>query len=131
MADADIVLDLNTIELVNGDVRITQGLEVDGPIASSGTIQIKDTNGQVRIELREDGQIIVKRSDGKNAVRIREFDIELYDTSGQISIEFQTSGSAGIYQDLLLYNNADIKLDGQFLAARLDDIEQRLANGGL
>ncbi len=131
MADADILLDLNTIEFVNGDVRITQGLEIDGAVSSNGTLQIKDTNGQVRIELREDGQIILKRSDGTNAVRIREFDIELYDTGGQISIEFQTSGSAGIYQDLLLFNGADIKLDGQFLAARLDDIEQRLANGGL
>lgn len=77
------------------------------------------------------GKIILRHTNGVAAVELSSSGLVIRNTGGAISSFWQASGTAIIYQDMLIASPADIKLDNQDLSTRLDNIEQRLTNGGL
>ena len=139
---ADVLLDVSSIELKDGDVTITDDLLVSGGTTLNGSLSIAkaansdailiidSATSQVRLRIETDGEIRVFHTNGYEAVKINTGGVYLKNTSNATKASIQTSGAAYLYGDLTMVGS-DIKLDGQFLANRLDSIEARLTAGGL
>jgi hypothetical protein len=135
---ADILLDTNSIELV-GDVTIKDALRLENcveidddelvvsrPSSSSRAMTVKLGTTQ-RLRIDADGDITVYHTNGSTrAVVVSKIGLAVYNTSGSLKANVANNGTVVFYGDLTMSNNADIKLDGQWLAARLDAIEAQL-----
>jgi hypothetical protein len=144
MADADLELTASAVTIRDGELNVP-----DAGATFGGRVEVRNTTGQpaASVEVGSSGEkgkltvfggpskgtvltdgdkLMVKRSDGTVAVEITTGFIKIRNTSGALSFLIDSNGTTTFYSDVALYNNADIKLDGQFLSSRLDDIESRL-----
>lgn len=141
---ADILIDTNAIVLEGGDVTVEQDLAVqgnlavqsqltvDGDAALASKLTVEPDSGFDAIEVRTGGSLRLKvRSSGELYLYHPNGGIRVANSSGATRFLLSSNGTSTFYEDLNLVSGADIKLDSQFLAARLDAIEQRLTNGGL
>lgn len=95
--------------IVRNSSNVTR-MEID---AAAGKITLRHSNGAVAVELSPSSGLILRTS------------------TGALNANWSTTGDALVYQDIVVASSNDIKLDGKWLSTRLDNIEQRLTNGGL
>jgi len=126
MPDADILLDVNRIELRDGDVLVTETLSL------SGEFSVSDGNGNTVVRIKTSGELEITTPNSSQKLTLTKDGITLFNASGNARIFISSTGSISLIDtDIIMMNSSDIKLDNQYLSDRLDSIEQRLTNGGL
>jgi hypothetical protein len=161
MPPADITLTDNAIGLKDGNVTIdgnttinksgtARSLTVGG--TGVGSIHVKNATGVTTLELASNlskmiirnssnvariefdasaGRLWIRHSNGVSAVELSAGGLILKNSSGSTRTIIPIAGGSIFYEDITLSSDSDIKLDGQWLASRLDNIESRLTAGGL